>query len=217
MDPKERNIILRIVQNLRDSNFDERDVLLFLILVREHCNPQSPLRELAHFAAHRRRNRGAFHEFIIREIARINSSATRESSTPGLQFVQNALAQSPVYATSRLRSALSDLWRDQQLGEFDSDTFDVLIFCIVSLLQDCRFIDNTGNDVGRLLLAFNSYRIALLAQIIALTGEHVVFSVISIDNKFIPFSHLDDRHAASLPNNFIRVAISEGRVIVESE
>lgn len=217
MDPKERNIIVRIVENLRASNFDEQDVLLFLILLREHCDPQSPLRELAHFAAHRRRNRGAFHEFIIREIARINTSATRDSSTPGVQFVQNALAQSPVYATSRLRSAILDLLRDQQLGGFNSERLDALIFCIVSLLQDCRFIDNTGNDVGRLILAFNSYRIALLAQITALTGEQVIFSVISIDNKFIPFNHLDDRHAASIPNNFIRVAIRKGRVIVESE
>ena len=142
---------------------------------------------------------------------------TKETSSgAGHKVVERVLNSSPVYSAEDLEASIREVFLVKGLGDLSAGMSDAILLSIVSLLQDCRFVDSDENEVGKLLIAFNASRIALLAQVQADTGDQVLFSVLSIENKFINFSSVDATNVAGLPNNFISVEGSQSQIFVNS-
>jgi hypothetical protein len=64
MSVKIRQGIIKCLEKIKASTFDEDTVRLLLILSREHIRGDGLMRELAHFIAHNERNQGIFHRRV---------------------------------------------------------------------------------------------------------------------------------------------------------
>ena len=78
MGAKQMQLLTNIHDRISAGDFGESDVLLLLILLREGVREGSILRELADFVAHRRREKGRVHAYMLKLKRTIDSPKSNQ-------------------------------------------------------------------------------------------------------------------------------------------
>jgi hypothetical protein len=217
MDHKETQLARYCYSRLVGRTFDERDLYALCILLRDDAPKGSPVRELGDFIAHRRRDRGAFLTFLEDQRAEAEQYVRSAPDTsPPQEFIERALSAPGVYSTDAVFDSLNAELSKAGVPRLPEDLAPEVLLCIMSLLQDVRFIDRAGNRIGELLMAGSRTRIALLGRVERASGDDLLVTLLSIPNLFRDFEPKDERDVGWIPNTALEVVRRDGRLVLES-
>jgi hypothetical protein len=114
IDYKAGQLIHYSVSRIIAQAFDEHDILVLLILLREHALANSPVRELGDFVAHRIRNRGPFLQFLrnlspeFEKPSIPKGQGATDTLLTSIQF-DKILSTPAIYSQSDILSSLNDI------------------------------------------------------------------------------------------------------------
>jgi hypothetical protein len=175
MDAKEKALVGDLYRRVAGRAFHERDVLAFLILLREHAARASPVRELSDFVAHREKDRGSLKTYVHHVVAF------------GEALVKNTAAQLKINAVHSAEDFCQSL--NAVLGRFNlsplaRDIADDVLTCVMSLLQDVRLFHNK-QEIGRLGLGRFEKELWLCGAIVMPPKNvQVVFPALIVPNRY---------------------------------
>lgn len=164
MDQKEQKMIGHYKILIEENNFDEYDILAFLILIRRHLNDtEYPyIKEFSHLVAHRKRDRGSVNACIA--IAKANGYQTEENGKTirgyhGMQYNE---------------------WKKEwkKFGEafgiiFTDRVIDDLTLCVFSLAQYSQY-----ESQGRLELMLDpSEKLSLVTKDSNPESPYIIYSM----------------------------------------
>lgn len=180
MDNKESVLIDRCLTSFYQNTFVEMDVYLLLILLRQHSKNNSIVFELANFVAHRERDRGDIHKYIL--------ETKLKAEKIGTENVRIKIA--PIFDERKLlediNSILSGLKKETLSVEISGD----LMLCVISLLQGVKLINN-NRIIGELKVTISPEYFQLAgvvkprAKIYKDKDVSVVFPVLRTKNTWL--------------------------------
>lgn len=88
ISPKEKKSITAFLDKFKINTFEENDIKLFLIEVREYLNEETFLRELADFIAHGTRNQGMCFTAVLSRHMRMSSYKKRVNELMTKEFME---------------------------------------------------------------------------------------------------------------------------------
>lgn len=132
-DRKALNLVAHHSSRIRENVFDETDVALLLILLRNWTHPHSVLGEFAGFIAHRVRNKGAFHRRLMEIWQRIDREGDQAASEHDLYAFE------PIYSPGQIGSELDAVLNNLGLEPIPERLYSDITLCVMSLVQDTVF------------------------------------------------------------------------------
>lgn len=176
MDAKEQVLIGDLYGRIKTHTFHERDVLAFLILLRPHSVPGSPVRELSDFVAHREKDRGSLKTYVHHVVAYGEALVTKKAAQLKIDVVHSTVA---------FRDSLNIALEKFKLAPLESDVTNDVLACVMSLLQDVR-VFHKGAEIGRLGLGRFKKELWLCGAI-RMPGPkqaQVVFPTLIVANRY---------------------------------
>jgi hypothetical protein len=192
IDYKAGQLIHYSVSRIIAQAFDEHDILVLLILLREHALANSPVRELGDFVAHRVRNRGPFLQFLrnlspeFEKPSIPKGQGATDTLLTSIQF-DKILSTPAIYSQSDILSSLNDILQPAGFQTLPNDLAGDIIVCIMSLLQDARFVDEHKAEVGKLLFLISKTKVAIGGTIRMPNDDPLAVTMLSTDNRYYPF------------------------------
>lgn len=180
MDTKEHWLIKEILADLRACSFCERDVLSLLILLREHADGSSPVREFGDFIAHRDRDRGVLFEFLKRVQQRLLGQESAQEEPPHL----------PVFTIAEIASSLNSILSDHGFEILDAELTNQVIVCIITLLQGIKIQTKVDSptSVRGFAVGVSSNELGLLGYGIDAEGNSFYFPMLIAQNNGYDYS-----------------------------
>jgi len=132
MDKKAKLILKSYHQLFKGRSFLERDVLGFLIFIREQVS-DTVLTELCNFVAHRNRDRG-----ITYTLAESINNALQSDNSSEIE------GQNLFYSSEHIGQVINDFFAHQSLPALSSTTITEIIMSIISLLQAIPIMKKDG-------------------------------------------------------------------------
>lgn len=211
MDQKEKDLLSHYYRRIAASLFDEKDILPFLILLRPYARPSTPVREFADFVAHRVRERGEFHSFL--DDTRVQASLATIAPRASPREVQESIRQAqPVFRSEEISASFAEVLGSLGFPPLDDGRIGDVTLCIISLLQDVRFVDD-GHDLCTLLLAFDAEQVVLFGKIPELRpGEGGLLVLLATPNRYVRFAPPDDQAIMAMPNEFVTIVNVNGEL-----
>ena len=183
MDAKERFLVEEVCRRIAAHAFHERDVLALLILLRGHSTPESPVRELADFIAHREKDRGSLKKYVEHVFAYGEALVAGKAAS---------LKINPVYTAAAFRDSLNSVLGSLSMAVLSTEVADDVLACTMSLLQDVR-ISHGNREIGHLVLTRQARDLWLSGSItIEPMGVHVVFPALIVPNRYCAAGNADD-------------------------
>jgi hypothetical protein len=214
MDHKEWQLLLAYASRIIGDVFDETDVLTYLVLLRAHAPALGITREFGHFLIHRERDRGEFHSYLCEQL-RVASAAVETDASA--QSIARAMTSAALYHEAVILADLNAVGMRSSLPMLPEARAEGVAACLLSLLQDARVIDKHGALVGKMVAAFNEERLVLLGQMKRPPGADVLIPILGVPNRYQPFSPLDAKHVANLPNRAFSLLRVAGKLVMHSE
>lgn len=185
MDAKENQLIDYYHQRVVSNIFDETDIYMILILLRRHASKRSPVYEFSNFVAHREKDRGLIHEYIL------DKKRFFERDIKG----ESRLVVNPVYSLTEVEKSFNGLLKDIYKPLFSSQTVQDIVFCIIILLQNVQLVNKKGKYIGTLTVGINRHEISLMGTIL-ISQMKINFPVLEIPNNYTKvFDHVIDEMA----------------------
>jgi hypothetical protein len=199
MDAKAKTIAAQLIARIYRGSFSENDVHLLLLLLREGESAGSPVRELADFIAHRERDRGVVHGYIV---ANGRAHAAKRYS----QVLDRV-----VFSPSELVDSANSCLRRQALPALPDAIGSDLTFCVMSLLQDVAFkVRDTEFSAGRLQLGVNGAEALLYATTKAKIT--VGFGVLRVPNRYFPSKGFKSNTIVAMPiQKILQIRFARGK------
>ncbi len=171
MDAKAKTIVSQIALHIARGSFSEQEIHTLFVLLRDSATPASPVRELADFIAHRERDRGVVHAYIV--------ANGRAQATKRYKELVDRVVFSPIDIVNSLNACLRRESIDPLPGAVAAD----ITFCVMSLLQGVGFtVKDTHYTVGQLTLGVKGGEAILFASTKA--RFTVGFSVLRVPNRY---------------------------------
>lgn len=185
MDAKESQLLdfyhSRIVKNL----FDEKDVYMFLILLRDHAGKKSPVYEFGNFVAHREKDRGYIHEYV----------RDKKHIFDRFGKIDASIVIKPVFSHDEIRKSFNDILKSLGKQELSNEIIKDITLCIIILLQDVRLVDKKSKQIGKLAVGISEGEVSLLGQISIIHGGSpvsILFPALSVPNDYsVQFKQTD--------------------------
>ncbi len=174
LDLKERKLLTSLVERVQSLTFEERDVMLLLISLRDHAIGNAPLvAELGDFIAHRAKDRGLLLEFMKTvQQALQPGSPTRDHFDAPLSI--------PV-----LHGQLAALLASLRLPALTLEHTERLAVVSSTVLHEVQFRE-PGKPSPRLRylqFGFNA-RLVGLFGVVPLPASSVTFPLMAVKNRF---------------------------------
>ena len=208
MDKKERQLFDYYYNKFTERSFDEKDVLSFLLFVREDAHDNKVMKELGDFIAQRESYTGYVKAFFedCQEI--INNLGTGKKKK-----IEN------MFSFKEIRNGFNSLFTDQGLEKLSSEVINDFILCIISLLQDVALVSGSSNKkVGHLSFAASSKDLYLMGNMKVLHKGRfipVTFPVLSVRNMYEKVKPQDKNDTPYLfDNQIIEVINSNGEMLI---
>jgi hypothetical protein len=202
MDDKERSLIVALYKKIAGPDFDERDVFAFLILLRPHSKMHTPVYEFANFIAHREKDRGHIRDYL-------HETKTKLAN---LGKVSSILVIKPVFSVAEIGDSLNEVLGKIQLGALTGKQVQVIVLCIISLLQHVRIVEKSG-EVGRLVFGITKSDVILLGRVSIKDKVWAVFPALMVPNDYVTDAPPD---TPIIPDNLIAVGVKAGAVSIEN-
>jgi hypothetical protein len=209
-DYKEEQLIDYSLSRIMAHAFDEHDILALLILLREHAPENSPVRELGDFTAHRVRDRGPFLEFVRNRRVKLEKLPIIGGQGATNDLLDRVLSAPGVYSQSDVLSSLNGILQPAGFQALPNALASDILVCIMSLLQDIRFVNEQKTEVGKLLFIISKTKVGLLGQIRMPNEDIVMVPMLSTDNHYHPFEPQTPQELGVAPNRAITVVRRAG-------
>jgi hypothetical protein len=167
MDSKEQAIVAVIHERIRARVFNESDVLSLLVVARQYAEPNTPVRELGDFVAHRERDRGVLHRYLqhlceFRDALLAGRRATLRSAT--------------IFDTADLHGAFASVLNQFDLPPLSEAQVSDLLVCAMCILQQVQLMES-NQQIGRLMLARTETEVLLLGLVPAKNANNEPISL----------------------------------------
>jgi hypothetical protein len=126
------------------------------------------------------------------------------------------LAEPGVYSQSDVLSSFNDILEPIGFPPLPQGLGRDILVCIMSLLQDVRFVDDQGIDVGNLFFAISKTRVGLIGRIQLFDGRNAWVTVLSTENHYHPFEPKTAQDIGVAPNTALTVVRRSGLLRFES-
>ena len=183
VDLKEKEIFDRLIKKIINREFDEINVYTLLILLRRHGKRGEPLVEFADFVAHREKNRGDIHKYIL----------TTKKKLDQIGKINTVIEIKEVYTYDEISNSINKTLNNLGYSPFNHDVISEVILCMFILLQDVRFVNKKNKEFGYLEIMLSDKEITLLGNAeINNRGRNIntIFPVCTLKNTFL--NGLDD-------------------------
>lgn len=202
MDDKELSLILALYKKVTSTDFNERDVFALLILLRPHSKAHTPVYEFANFIAHREKDRGHIRDYLHETKTKLEN----------LGKVSSILVIKPVFSVAEVGDSLNEVLGGIQLAPLTAKQVQVIVLCIISLLQHVRIVEKSG-EVGRLVFGITKADVILLGRVAIKDKVWAVFPALMVPNDYVTDAPPD---TPIIPDKLIAVAVTKGAVSIEN-
>ncbi len=204
MDNKESVLIDRCLTSFYQNTFVEMDVYLLLILLRQHSKKNSIVFELANFVAHRERDRGMLHKYILETKLKAEKIGV-ESTT---------IVIKERFKTADLFKDINQILLELEFLPLPNEISNEIMVCVISLLQDVKLVNN-NKIIGHLVLAISKDEIELMGsvkpkgKIYKTTNIKINFPVLKAENIF--YTPITKRE---IENTVLTVRDASGKLVL---
>ena len=137
MDKKQRQLFDYYYNMFRERTFDEKDVLSFLLFVKEDAQDNKVLKELGDFIVQRENNTGQVKEFF-EDCRRIINNLGKGKK----EKIEN------IFSFKEIRNSLNSLFIEQGLEKLSPEVINDFILCIISLLQNVKLVSESSKKTS---------------------------------------------------------------------
>jgi hypothetical protein len=179
LDIKEIEILNRIYKNIQDDLFDEDDIFLLYMLIREYADDKSPTKEIANFMAHRTRNKGFTYnntKIFIDSVAKSEESGHID------------LTEFNSYISEAIIESLNNVLEKIGYNPIYTQSDDVCL-CVISLLQHTIIFRN-GVPQAKLQVYIGKEEICLM--LIANNIQYLRMVFLDVPNHYTAEEYKDD-------------------------
>ena len=186
MDKKERQLFDYYYNKFEGRSFDEKDVLSFLLFVRERAHDNKVMKELGDFVVQRENYTGYVKTFFddCQDIINNLGKGKRKK-------IEN------MFSFKEIRNGFNSFFIDQGLEKLPHEVINDFILCVISLLQNVTLVSGRSQKkVGHLSFAASSKDLFLMGNIRTLhRGRYipVTFPVLSVRNMYEKVKPQDDK------------------------
>ena len=208
MDKKEQQLFNYYYNKFAERNFDEKDVLSFLLFVRERALDNKVMKELGDFVVHRKDYTGYVKTFFDECQEIINNLGKGKSKK-----IEN------LFSFKEIRNGFNSLFIDQGLEKLPHEVINDFILCVISLLQNVALVSGSSKKkVGHLSFAASSKELFLMGNIKVLhKGRYipVTFPVLSVRNMYEKVKPQDDKDTPYLfDDQIIEIVNNNGEMLI---
>ncbi|MCM3639301.1 hypothetical protein M3152_16495 [Sporosarcina luteola] len=208
MDKKERQLVDYYYTKFADRSFDEKDVLSFLLFIREDVQDNKVMKELGDFIVQRENCTGYVKEFF-EECKQIIENLGKGRK----QKIEN------LFSFKEIRNGFNAFFIDQGYEKMTPEVINDFILCIISLLQNVKLLSGSSNkEIGHLSFAASSKELFLMGNMKALHKGRfipVTFPVLSVRNMYEKIKPQDENDTPYLfDNEIIQVENNNGQIII---
>ena len=208
MDKKEQQLFNYYYNKFAERSFDEKDVLSFLLFVRERAQDNKVMKELGDFVVSRKNYTGYVKAFFndCQEI--INNLGKGKNKK-----IEN------MFSFKEIRNGFNSLFIDQGLEKLPHEVINDFILCVISLLQNVALVSGSSKKkVGHLSFAASSKELFLMGNMKVLhKGRYipVTFPVLSVRNMYEKVKPQDDKDTPYLfDDQIIEVINNNGELVI---
>lgn len=208
MDKKERQLLEAYYNQFAERKFDEKDLLSFLLFIREDVQDNKVMQELGDFIVHRKNYQGYVKAFFddCQEI--INNLGKGKKKK-----IEN------LFSFKEIRNGFNAFFIEQGLEKLPPEVINDFILCIISLLQNVTLVAGSSNkEVGHLSFAASSKELFLMGNMKVLHKGRfipVTFPVLSVRNMYETIKPQDANDTPYLfDNEIIEVINSNGEMMI---
>jgi len=172
MDAKERLLIERIYSTILSSSYTERDILSFLIVLRNHAEKDNVIREFGDFVAHREKDRGWLQHYV-------------HEVKMGLE--SGELPQKIPLSNRNVQEDLNQVLRSLNIPDADEELANQVTICIISLLQSVqiKIEDEKALILLKLHVGVGRDKIWLIGEAPNPRGDLFLFPVVFGQNRYL--------------------------------
>lgn len=208
MDKKERQLFDYYYNKFASRSFDEKDVLSFLLLIRDEVQDNRVMKELGDFIVQRENCTGHVKVFF-QECKQIIDNLGKGKK----QKIEN------LFSFKEIRNGFNALFIEQGLEKLPPEVINDFILCLISLLQDVKLVFGNGKkEVGHLSFAASSKELFLMGNMKALHKGRfipVTFPVLSVRNMYEKIKPQDENDTPYLFDHaIIEVINSDGEMVI---
>ncbi|MFS0688840.1 hypothetical protein AB1K89_06320 [Sporosarcina sp. 179-K 8C2 HS] len=208
MDKKERQLFNYYYSKFAERNFDEKDVMSFLLFIKENAQDNKVIKELGDFIVQRENYSGYVKAFFDDCQDIINNLGKGKKKKIEIMF-----------SFKEIRNGFNALFVDQGLEKLPHEVINDFILCIISLLQHVTLVSGSSNKkVGHLSFAASSKELFLMGNMKVLHKGRfipVTFPVLSVRNMYEKVKPQDQNDTPYLfDNEIIEVINSEGQMLI---
>ena len=208
MDKKEQQLFNYYYNKFAERNFDEKDVLSFLLFVRERALDNKVMKELGDFVVHRKNYSGYVKTFFDECQEIINNLGKGKSKK-----IEN------MFSFKEIRNGFNSLFIDQGLEKLPHEVINDFILCVISLLQNVALVSGSSKKkVGHLSFAASSKELFLMGNMKVLhKGRYipVTFPVLSVRNMYEKVKPQDDKDTPYLfDDQIIEIVNNNGEMLI---
>ena len=210
MDAKEKELITIRYQRIFEEKFDEDDIYNFLILLRRFMNQDTPALEIAHFIAHRKRERGRFFKFLQKH----RDISDRDG------VLRKGLENPPIFTVDEIGTSFNGTLASLGFRPLDSSIFDDIVLCVMSLLQNVTFKSKRNGQLGRLFFAFNKEFVFTIAALKLSSGDEQILPVLKGRNMYVEWNVDNEPQTKAVlatPNYMMRVIRNKDKLKIVSK
>lgn len=191
MDAKESQLIDYYHQRIVNDAFDEKDVYVLLILLRRHSKMKSAVYEFSNFVAHREKDRGFIHEYVL----------DKKRIFDRLGSINAKIVIKNIFTLEQIEASFNEVLMKIGKTSFQRDTVSDIVLCIIVLLQDVKLVDKKNRPLGSLVIGVNKDEISLLGRVSVVNGNgkstSIIFPALEVPNKYTrTFDHVTDTVAS---------------------
>lgn len=175
MDYKEIEMIDHFLSIIKSEKYTEKDIYAFLMLLRPYSEEGSALREFSNFIAHRNKDRESIKNYCD----------NIQNILDNLGRIKTKMVIKPAYTINQLSDSLNCVLSKIGNRELNINQAEVILLCIMILLQGCYLYRNQ-TELAKLSLGIFADIIILLANVRIEKRKDVVlqFPVLEVHNKY---------------------------------
>lgn len=213
MDQKEANLLNYYYQKFTENNFDEKDVIAFLILIRRHAKGIKSVTELADFIAHRDKDKGGIKDYL----------ADVKYKLDNLGRIDAVLNIKPVFTFNEIRNGINRVLLNNNHQKLKDKTINNIILCVMSLLQDVKLLERDKKkkqerEIGKLKFAISNEKVTLLGEVLIENGTSVPVAaqvpVLEINNYYVNVEKHNEHDTPATLKKTIEIINQNGEFIV---
>ena len=158
---------------IRADVFDESDVALLLVLLRNWVGPKSILGEFAGFTAHRVRDRGHFKRHLVAIWEAVQNHGPRAAAKYDLRSFE------PLFSSQQIGNELNTVLSQLSIEPVEEARFPDIMLCVMSLLQDAVVKDD-DKPFGTLSM-FHDQSSAYCVAVLQLRNSRLGIPILKVD------------------------------------